>query len=233
MQWWSAWSYSVDELVSGSLLWNAVKTQIPTAGGIITNVTASHFIVAVMEIWVQCFNWFYISNRDDQNVKDDRGEAAGTDASGAPTDAPQLYEHREGAAACPHIRCVCRAFMRVWVFGWAYCVVGEGMEWGVNAGHWASISCYSNADNYCQFALAVSMLTTLLNACCVELQSIWRWCHRLWTGHTQYSLWFAQQQEVDLLRVTRNGPFVQTRDLRESKLLRVYCNCLILAKIID
>lgn len=44
--------------------------------------------------------------RDDKNVKDDRGEAARADAPGTQTDAGQLNEHYQRAAACPDIRCV-------------------------------------------------------------------------------------------------------------------------------
>lgn len=77
-----------------------------------------------------------IRNRDDQNVKDDRGEAAGADAPGAQTDAPQLHEHGEGAAACPHIRCVCQSLgERECVWLGALCFVGGEKEGGVNAGH--------------------------------------------------------------------------------------------------
>lgn len=111
-----------------NLLWNAVETQMPAAGGVKTSAAASHIKVSVIEILVRRFHWFFISNRDDQNVQDDRGEAAGADASGAQTDAPQLHEHSEGAATCPHIRCVCECVCV------RECLVGR-VALGVNAGH--------------------------------------------------------------------------------------------------
>lgn len=42
--------------------------------------------------------------RDDQDVKDDRGETTGADTPGAQTDARQLHEHGQRAAARPDIR---------------------------------------------------------------------------------------------------------------------------------
>lgn len=50
--------------------------------------------------------FFLFFSRDDQNVKDDRGEAAGADTPRAQTDANQLHEHYQRAAARSYLRCV-------------------------------------------------------------------------------------------------------------------------------
>lgn len=63
--------------------------------------------------WVSDSHWksffFFLlcfSTRNDEDVKDDWGAAAGADPPRTQTDARQLHEHHQGAAARSHLRCI-------------------------------------------------------------------------------------------------------------------------------
>ncbi len=100
-------------VASASDCWSVVETVMLTPKPRSQPFAASHLLVGLMLVTsnfhstIHSPRFSFFPLRDDQDVKDDWGEAAGADAPRTQTDASQLHEHRQRAASCSYIRCVC------------------------------------------------------------------------------------------------------------------------------